>query len=215
MSCWLLILLIYLDRKYKLGVIIDLHAAPGSQNPWEHSSSRDGTQEWGTTDANIAQTVQVIDFLASRSHKDVHIHHFIQHHIHIGNKILIRLLLKFLQVRDELEPVCRGADERAAGAWSDTGQPHQVLPRRLRRRPEALADGLRGHVQPPVVGELHGASPVRQRAPGRGHRRALLHRVQQDVQQLHRAAEHRLHQDQLLRRAHHRHHPQWPAHLRW
>ena len=54
-------------RKYKLGVIIDLHAAPGSQNPWEHSSSRDGTQEWGTSDANIAETVQVIDFLASRS----------------------------------------------------------------------------------------------------------------------------------------------------
>ncbi|OEL26324.1 putative glucan 1,3-beta-glucosidase A [Dichanthelium oligosanthes] len=53
-------------EKYNLGVIIDLHAAPGSQNPWEHSSSRDGTQEWGTTDANIAQTVQVIDFLASR-----------------------------------------------------------------------------------------------------------------------------------------------------
>ncbi|KAG2615590.1 hypothetical protein PVAP13_3NG050100 [Panicum virgatum] len=52
-------------EKYKLGVIIDLHAAPGSQNPWEHSSSRDGTQEWGTTDANIAQTVQVIEFLAS------------------------------------------------------------------------------------------------------------------------------------------------------
>ncbi|KAL6864833.1 hypothetical protein ACP4OV_015984 [Aristida adscensionis] len=53
-------------EKYKLGVIIDLHAAPGSQNPWEHSSSRDGTQEWGKTDDNIAQTVQVIDFLASR-----------------------------------------------------------------------------------------------------------------------------------------------------
>jgi hypothetical protein len=55
------------DRKYNLGVIVDLHAAPGSQNPWEHSSSRDGTQNWGTTDANIAQTVQVIEFLASRS----------------------------------------------------------------------------------------------------------------------------------------------------
>ncbi|RLN01117.1 putative glucan 1,3-beta-glucosidase A isoform X1 [Panicum miliaceum] len=53
-------------EKYKLGVIIDLHAAPGSQNPWEHSSSRDGAQEWGKTDANIAQTVQVIEFLASR-----------------------------------------------------------------------------------------------------------------------------------------------------
>lgn len=53
-------------EKHELGVIVDLHAAPGSQNPWEHSSSRDGTQEWGTTDASIAQTVQVIDFLASR-----------------------------------------------------------------------------------------------------------------------------------------------------
>jgi aryl-phospho-beta-D-glucosidase BglC (GH1 family) len=58
---------IYIYRKYKLGVIIDLHAAPGSQNTWEHSSSRDGTQEWGKTDDSIAQTVQVIDFLASRS----------------------------------------------------------------------------------------------------------------------------------------------------
>lgn len=54
-------------RKYKLGVIIDLHAAPGSQNGYEHSASRDGSQEWGTTDAIIAQTVQVIEFLASRS----------------------------------------------------------------------------------------------------------------------------------------------------
>ncbi|XP_025820034.1 probable glucan 1,3-beta-glucosidase A [Panicum hallii] len=53
-------------EKYKLGVIIDLHAAPGSQNGYEHSASRDGSQEWGTTDASIALTVQVIDFLASR-----------------------------------------------------------------------------------------------------------------------------------------------------
>ncbi|TVU30852.1 hypothetical protein EJB05_22496 [Eragrostis curvula] len=52
--------------KYKLGVIVDLHAAPGSQNPWEHSGSRDGSQDWGTSDANIAQTVQVIEFLAAR-----------------------------------------------------------------------------------------------------------------------------------------------------
>uniref|UniRef100_A0A0D9XJ31 Uncharacterized protein n=1 Tax=Leersia perrieri TaxID=77586 RepID=A0A0D9XJ31_9ORYZ len=53
-------------EKYNLGVIVDLHAAPGSQNPNEHSGSRDGSQEWGTTDANIAQTVQVIDFLTKR-----------------------------------------------------------------------------------------------------------------------------------------------------
>ncbi|CAN6218076.1 unnamed protein product [Urochloa humidicola] len=53
-------------EKYNLDVILDLHAAPGSQNPYEHSATRDGSQEWGKTDANIAQTVEVINFLASR-----------------------------------------------------------------------------------------------------------------------------------------------------
>ncbi|TKV94074.1 hypothetical protein SEVIR_9G270200v4 [Setaria viridis] len=53
-------------RNYNIGVIVDLHAAPGSQNPYDHSATRDGSQEWGTTDANIAQTVQVIEFLVSR-----------------------------------------------------------------------------------------------------------------------------------------------------
>lgn len=47
-------------------VIIDLHAARGSQNGFEHSSSRDGSQEWGQTDENIQQTVAVIDFLSAR-----------------------------------------------------------------------------------------------------------------------------------------------------
>jgi aryl-phospho-beta-D-glucosidase BglC (GH1 family) len=47
-------------------IIIDLHAAPGSQNGWEHSSSRDGSQEWGKTDDNIQQTVAVIEFLTAR-----------------------------------------------------------------------------------------------------------------------------------------------------
>lgn len=54
------------DRKYNLGVIVDLHAANGSQNGDEHSGTRDGSKEWGTTDENIDQTVAVIDFLASR-----------------------------------------------------------------------------------------------------------------------------------------------------
>lgn len=47
-------------------VIIDLHAAPGSQNGMEHSSTRDGSLEWGTTDGSIQQTVAVIDFLSAR-----------------------------------------------------------------------------------------------------------------------------------------------------
>lgn len=49
-----------------MNVIIDLHAAPGSQNGWEHSASRDGSQEWGKTDQNIQETVAVIEFLTSR-----------------------------------------------------------------------------------------------------------------------------------------------------
>ncbi|KAI7990970.1 Glucan 1,3-beta-glucosidase [Camellia lanceoleosa] len=52
--------------KYGINVIIDLHAAPGSQNGEEHSSSRDGSQEWGLSDQNIQKTVNVIDFLTSR-----------------------------------------------------------------------------------------------------------------------------------------------------
>lgn len=53
-------------RKYGVNIIIDLHAAPDSQNGYEHSSSRDGSQEWGATDANIQQTVAVIEFLTAR-----------------------------------------------------------------------------------------------------------------------------------------------------
>ncbi|KAL3733222.1 hypothetical protein ACJRO7_022707 [Eucalyptus globulus] len=53
-------------QKYGVNIIIDLHAAPGSQNGYEHSSSRDGSQEWGATDANIQQTVAVIEFLTAR-----------------------------------------------------------------------------------------------------------------------------------------------------
>lgn len=53
-------------QKYGVKVIIDLHAAPGCQNPQEHSSTRDGSQEWGLSDQNIQQTVDVIDFLTAR-----------------------------------------------------------------------------------------------------------------------------------------------------
>lgn len=45
-------------------VIVDLHAAPGSQNGNDHSGTRDGYQEWG--DSYIDETVSVIDFLAAR-----------------------------------------------------------------------------------------------------------------------------------------------------
>ncbi|KAF6149181.1 hypothetical protein GIB67_026037 [Kingdonia uniflora] len=53
-------------RKYGLKIIIDLHAVEGSQNGYEHSSSRDGSLEWGKTDENIQKTVAVIEFLTAR-----------------------------------------------------------------------------------------------------------------------------------------------------
>ncbi|XP_021998875.1 probable glucan 1,3-beta-glucosidase A isoform X1 [Helianthus annuus] len=48
---------------YDIKCIIDLHAAPGSQNGMEHSASRDGSTSWPMY---ISQTLYVIDFLASR-----------------------------------------------------------------------------------------------------------------------------------------------------
>ncbi|KAL3504709.1 hypothetical protein ACH5RR_034550 [Cinchona calisaya] len=53
-------------EKYGLKVIVDLHCAPGSQNGMEHSGTRDGFLEWGLTDANIQETVAIIDFLSAR-----------------------------------------------------------------------------------------------------------------------------------------------------
>lgn len=53
-------------RAYNIKCIIDLHAAPGSQNGMEHSASRDGTTGWPTSADYISQTLDVIEFLASR-----------------------------------------------------------------------------------------------------------------------------------------------------
>ncbi|WRX07901.1 Glycoside hydrolase [Theobroma cacao] len=53
-------------QAYNIKCIIDLHAAPGSQNGMEHSASQDGTTGWPTSSDYISQTLHVIDFLASR-----------------------------------------------------------------------------------------------------------------------------------------------------
>uniref|UniRef100_A0A803LHT5 Mannan endo-1,4-beta-mannosidase n=1 Tax=Chenopodium quinoa TaxID=63459 RepID=A0A803LHT5_CHEQI len=53
-------------QKYGIRVIVDLHAAPGAQNRFDPSASRDGTVEWGKSNATVQQTVSVIDFLSSR-----------------------------------------------------------------------------------------------------------------------------------------------------
>ncbi|CAL9127224.1 unnamed protein product [Musa textilis] len=52
-------------KTHNLKCIIDLHAAPGSQNGMEHSASRDGSVDWPTPDY-ISQTLDVIDFLSAR-----------------------------------------------------------------------------------------------------------------------------------------------------
>ncbi|KAL9274130.1 putative glucan 1,3-beta-glucosidase A [Drosera capensis] len=51
---------------YNIKCIIDLHAAPGSQNGMEHSASRDGFVDWPTSEDYISKTLDVIDFLAAR-----------------------------------------------------------------------------------------------------------------------------------------------------
>ncbi|CAA6664438.1 unnamed protein product [Spirodela intermedia] len=54
-------------EKYHLKVIIDLHAALGSQNGDEHSGGRDGSIEWGVAGSgNVEKTVTVIEFLTRR-----------------------------------------------------------------------------------------------------------------------------------------------------
>ncbi|KAG6666677.1 probable glucan 1,3-beta-glucosidase A isoform X2 [Carya illinoinensis] len=53
-------------QAYDIKCIIDLHAAPGSQNGMEHSASRDGFVGWPTSPDYISQTLDVVDFLASR-----------------------------------------------------------------------------------------------------------------------------------------------------
>ncbi|KAF7815593.1 putative glucan 1,3-beta-glucosidase A [Senna tora] len=53
-------------KKYGLKVILDLHAAPGSQNGVAHSTTRDGSLEWGKTYDTIEHTLKVIEFYANR-----------------------------------------------------------------------------------------------------------------------------------------------------
>lgn len=53
-------------KNHGLRVIVDLHAAPGSQNGMEHSASRDGSANWANSSQHFSQSLSVIDFLASR-----------------------------------------------------------------------------------------------------------------------------------------------------
>ncbi|KAI3852318.1 hypothetical protein MKX03_018963 [Papaver bracteatum] len=55
--------------EFGLKCIIDLHAAPGSQNGKDHSSSRDGSVGWPVSE-NIQQSLDTIEFLASKYRND-------------------------------------------------------------------------------------------------------------------------------------------------
>ncbi|KAI3836295.1 hypothetical protein MKX03_031579 [Papaver bracteatum] len=57
-------------QEYNIKCRVNLHAVIGSQNGWEHSASRDGSVDWGTSDENIQQSLDVIEFLASRYGSD-------------------------------------------------------------------------------------------------------------------------------------------------
>lgn len=63
----------FLDRvfdwahQHGIVVLVDLHAAPGSQNGWDHGGSRDGTLAWGRPGTDfIEQTLGCIEWLAKR-----------------------------------------------------------------------------------------------------------------------------------------------------
>ena len=50
-------------KEHGLGVLLDLHGVPGSQNGWDHSG-RAGPLEWHTSKDNIAHSVRIIERLA-------------------------------------------------------------------------------------------------------------------------------------------------------
>lgn len=54
-------------HRYDLRVLLCLHAAPGSQNGWEHSASRDGIPLWGRRGTPfMAETLKVLETLLAR-----------------------------------------------------------------------------------------------------------------------------------------------------
>lgn len=55
--------------KYDLGILLDLHTAPGSQNGNDHSG-RQGTVGWPTNPANIEATLQILDKLSEHYGKE-------------------------------------------------------------------------------------------------------------------------------------------------
>ena len=51
-------------KKHGIGVLLDLHGVPGSQNGWDHSG-RQGTLGWHTSKTNIDHSLRIVAGLAS------------------------------------------------------------------------------------------------------------------------------------------------------
>ena len=52
-------------KTHGIGVVLDLHGVPGSQNGWDHSG-RQGTLGWHTSKTNIDRSLEIVAGLASR-----------------------------------------------------------------------------------------------------------------------------------------------------
>ncbi|KAI3952438.1 hypothetical protein MKX01_005305 [Papaver californicum] len=52
--------------EYNIKCIVNLHAVNGSQNGWDHSATRDGSVDWPTPNERIQQSLDAIEFLASK-----------------------------------------------------------------------------------------------------------------------------------------------------
>jgi glucan 1,3-beta-glucosidase len=52
-------------KQHDIGVLLDLHGVPGSQNGWDHSG-RQGKLEWHTSKDNIDHSLRIVADLASR-----------------------------------------------------------------------------------------------------------------------------------------------------
>jgi len=58
-------------RKYGLKIIVDLHGAPGCQNPFDNCGHRTSNPTWHTNQTNVARTNAIIKQLANMFKNDV------------------------------------------------------------------------------------------------------------------------------------------------
>eukprot|EP00897_Mesotaenium_endlicherianum_P005526 jgi/Mesen1/5000/ME000025S04400 len=55
-----------MGAKYGVRIFVGIHAAPASQNGWDHSATRDGFPLWGSNATNVQTLVDAVAWLAQR-----------------------------------------------------------------------------------------------------------------------------------------------------